>query len=128
MRTILHEIFSSTVFSSKFQKSTFYQHLTGLLEPPTHISLSCAKCLSFRPFNSTGTSDPYVKFKADGKQIYKSRTIPKNLNPQWNEKFCVPIEDISMPLVIKVFDFDRVSSDDPMGMVTVDLSQIEVSK
>lgn len=69
-----------------------------------------------------------MKFKADGKQIYKSRTIPKNLNPQWNEKFCVPIEDISMPLVIKVFDFDRVSSDDPMGMVVVDLSMIEVNK
>jgi Ca2+-dependent lipid-binding protein len=79
-------------------------------------------------FNLPGTSDPYVKFKADGKQIYKSRTIPKNLNPQWNEKFCVPIEDISMPLVIKVFDFDRVSSDDPMGTVTVDLAQMEVNR
>ncbi|XP_046856752.1 multiple C2 and transmembrane domain-containing protein 1-like isoform X2 [Xenia sp. Carnegie-2017] len=86
-----------------------------------------------KPYTKTitrtpGTSDPYVKFKADGKQIYKSRTIPKNLNPQWNEKFCVPIEDISMPLVIKVFDFDRVSSDDPMGTVVVDLSMIEVNK
>ena len=79
-------------------------------------------------FNFPGTSDPYVKFKADGKQIYKSRTIPKNLNPQWNEKFCVPIEDISMPLVIKVFDFDRVSSDDPMGTVTVDLAKMEVNR
>lgn len=33
-----------------------------------------------------------------------------------------------MPLVIKVFDFDRVSSDDPMGMVTVDLSQMGVDR
>lgn len=86
------------------------------------------KIKSTFPIFSLGTSDPYVKFKADGKQIYKSRTIPKNLNPQWNEKFCVPIEDISMPLVIKVFDFDRVGSDDPMGMVSVDLAQMEVGK
>ena len=75
-----------------------------------------------------GTSDPYVKFKADGRQIYKSRTISKNLNPQWNEKFCVPIEDITTPLVLKVFDFDRVGNDDPMGKAIVDLSNLEVEK
>lgn len=104
-----------------------------LKETPEHLPTSSFKIclvlvLNRFLFNFTGTSDPYVKFKADGKQIYKSRTIPKNLNPQWNEKFCVPIEDISMPLVIKVFDFDRVSSDDPMGTVTVDLSQMEVNR
>ncbi|XP_032218132.1 multiple C2 and transmembrane domain-containing protein 1 isoform X2 [Nematostella vectensis] len=75
-----------------------------------------------------GTSDPYVKFKADGRQIYKSRTISKNLNPQWNEKFCVPIEDITVPMVLKVFDFDRVGNDDPMGRATVELSELEVGK
>lgn len=76
----------------------------------------------------SGTSDPYVKFKTDGKQIYKSRTVQKNLNPQWNEKFCVPIEDITVPLILKVLDFDRVGNDDPMGRAVVDLSAIEIDK
>ena len=76
----------------------------------------------------SGTSDPYVKFKTDGKQIYKSRTVQKNLNPQWNEKFCVPIEDITVPLIVKVLDFDRVGNDDPMGRAVVDLAAIEIDK
>ncbi|XP_020625848.1 multiple C2 and transmembrane domain-containing protein 1-like isoform X1 [Orbicella faveolata] len=75
-----------------------------------------------------GTSDPYVKFKSDGKQIYKSKTVQKNLNPQWNEKFCVPIEDITVPLILKVLDFDRVGNDDPMGRAVVDLAAIEIDK
>lgn len=75
-----------------------------------------------------GTSDPYVKFKSDGKQIYKSKTVPKNLNPQWNEKFCVPIEDITVPLILKVLDFDHIGNDDPMGRAVVDLSQLEIEK
>lgn len=76
----------------------------------------------------SGTSDPYVKFKSDGKQIYKSKTVQKNLNPQWNEKFCVPIEDITVPLILKVLDFDRVGNDDPMGRAVVDLAAIEIDK
>lgn len=76
----------------------------------------------------SGTSDPYVKFKTDGKQIYKSKTVQKNLNPQWNEKFCVPIEDITVPLILKVLDFDRVGNDDPMGRAVVDLAAIEIDK
>ncbi|KAK2564508.1 Multiple C2 and transmembrane domain-containing protein 1 [Acropora cervicornis] len=75
-----------------------------------------------------GTSDPYVKFKSDGKQIYKSKTVSKNLNPQWNEKFCVPIEDITVPLILKVLDFDHIGNDDPMGRAVVDLSQLEIEK
>lgn len=76
----------------------------------------------------SGTSDPYVKFKSDGKQIYKSKTVQKNLNPQWNEKFCVPIEDVTVPLILKVLDFDRVGNDDPMGRAVVDLAAIEIDK
>ncbi|KXJ22602.1 Multiple C2 and transmembrane domain-containing protein 1 [Exaiptasia diaphana] len=90
------------------------------------VELKEGKDLAAR--DKTGTSDPYVKFKADGRQIYKSRTISKNLNPQWNEKFCVPIEDISTPMVLKVFDFDRVGNDDPMGKAVVDLTSLEVEK
>ncbi|KAL8606469.1 hypothetical protein ACOMHN_015558 [Nucella lapillus] len=72
------------------------------------------------------TSDPYVKFKIAGKQVYRSRTIYKNLNPKWEESFTIPIEDIAKPLYLKVFDYDRGLHDDPMGNALIDISQMEL--
>ncbi|GFS05610.1 multiple C2 and transmembrane domain-containing protein 1 [Elysia marginata] len=78
--------------------------------------------------DSCGTSDPYVKFKVGNKQVYKSRTIYKNLNPRWDEQFTVPLDDISKPLSVKVFDYDRAWNDDPMGSADIDLTGLEANK
>ncbi|XP_072038092.1 multiple C2 and transmembrane domain-containing protein 1-like [Amphiura filiformis] len=74
----------------------------------------------------SGTSDPYVKFKVSGKQLYKSRTIYKNLNPKWDERITLCIDDISKPLEIFVLDYDRgPKSDDAMGQALVNLMGLE---
>ena len=52
--------------------------------------------------DSCGTSDPYVKFLYKGKQVHKSKTIYKDLNPFWDEKFTLNIEDPFIPLEFKV--------------------------
>lgn len=52
----------------------------------------------------TGTSDPYVKFKLDGKTQYKSKVVYKNLNPVWNESFVFPVSDLDQKLFVKVRD------------------------
>ena len=52
--------------------------------------------------DSGGTSDPYVKFYWKGKQVYKSKTIDKDLNPVWDESFIMAIDDPFVPLEIKV--------------------------
>lgn len=49
-----------------------------------------------------GTSDPYVKFKLDGKQFYKSKVVYKSLNPRWNESFSYPLRDIDHRLHVRV--------------------------
>uniref|UniRef100_A0A6Q2Z1J3 C2 domain-containing protein n=1 Tax=Esox lucius TaxID=8010 RepID=A0A6Q2Z1J3_ESOLU len=74
-----------------------------------------------------GTSDPYVKFKLDGKTIYKSKVVYKNLNPTWNESFSVPIRDLAQRLYIKVYDRD-LTMDDFMGSSYVLLSDLELEK
>ena len=53
--------------------------------------------------DSCGTSDPYVKFLINSKIVYKSKTVYKDLNPFWDEKFELTIEDISVPMDIKVY-------------------------
>ncbi|ELT94467.1 hypothetical protein CAPTEDRAFT_227763 [Capitella teleta] len=76
--------------------------------------------------DSCGTSDPYVKFKIGNRQVYKSRTIFKNLNPKWEEKFTIPIEDPFRPISLRVYDYDRGLNDDPMGGAEIDPSSLEL--
>ncbi|XP_035824948.1 multiple C2 and transmembrane domain-containing protein 1 isoform X2 [Aplysia californica] len=78
--------------------------------------------------DSCGTSDPYVKFKVGNKLAYKSRTILKNLNPRWDEQFTIPVEDITKPVTVKVYDYDRAWNDDPMGGADIDVASLDVNK
>ncbi|KAG7327350.1 hypothetical protein KOW79_008956 [Hemibagrus wyckioides] len=74
-----------------------------------------------------GTSDPYVKFKLEGKTLYKSKVMYKNLNPTWNEFFSFPIRDLQKKLHIKVYDRD-LTTDDFMGSSSILLSDLELEK
>ena len=49
-----------------------------------------------------GTSDPYVKFKIAGKEVFRSKTIHKNLNPVWDERVTLHVETLKDPLYVKV--------------------------
>ncbi|NWH15352.1 MCTP1 protein, partial [Grus americana] len=75
-----------------------------------------------------GTSDPYVKFKLGGKEVFRSKTIHKNLNPVWEEKACILIENPRQPLYIKVFDYDFGLQDDFIGSAFLDLTSLELNR
>ncbi|TSM86013.1 Multiple C2 and transmembrane domain-containing protein 1 [Bagarius yarrelli] len=72
-----------------------------------------------------GTSDPYVKFKIAGKEVFRSRTIHKNLNPVWDEKVTLLVDNIREPLYVKVFDYDFGLQDDFMGSAYLHLESLE---
>uniref|UniRef100_A0A4W3JS54 Multiple C2 and transmembrane domain containing 1 n=1 Tax=Callorhinchus milii TaxID=7868 RepID=A0A4W3JS54_CALMI len=74
------------------------------------------------------TSDPYVKFKIAGKEVFRSKTIHKNLNPVWNEETTLLIENIAEPLYVKVYDYDFGLQDDFMGSAYLDLSKLELKR
>uniref|UniRef100_A0A8D3CTB3 Multiple C2 and transmembrane domain containing 1 n=1 Tax=Scophthalmus maximus TaxID=52904 RepID=A0A8D3CTB3_SCOMX len=46
--------------------------------------------------------DPYVKFKIAGKEVFRSKTIHKNLNPVWDERASLHVETLRDPLYVKV--------------------------
>ena len=74
-----------------------------------------------------GTSDPYVKFKVDGKTCYRSRTVMRNLNPKWNEKFSVFLEDLGRTIDVRVYDYDRGLRDDWMGSAAIQPSLLQLN-
>uniref|UniRef100_A0A8P4FYN9 Multiple C2 domains, transmembrane 2a n=1 Tax=Dicentrarchus labrax TaxID=13489 RepID=A0A8P4FYN9_DICLA len=76
---------------------------------------------------SSCTSDPYVKFKLEGKQLYKSKVVYKNLNPRWNESFSYPLRDREHIVEVRVYDKNR-TSDDFMGSSTICLKNLELYK
>ncbi|KAK0142983.1 Multiple C2 and transmembrane domain-containing protein 1 [Merluccius polli] len=69
--------------------------------------------------------DPYVKFKIGGKEVFKSKTIYKNLNPVWDERVSLLVETLREPLYVKVFDYDFGFQDDFMGAAQVHLESLE---
>ncbi|XP_046697634.1 multiple C2 and transmembrane domain-containing protein 1 isoform X2 [Silurus meridionalis] len=72
-----------------------------------------------------GTSDPYVKFKITGKEVFRSKTIHKNLNPIWDEKVTLLVDNLKEPLYVKVFDYDFGLQDDFMGSAYLHLESLE---
>ncbi|XP_070706080.1 multiple C2 and transmembrane domain-containing protein 1 isoform X2 [Pempheris klunzingeri] len=72
-----------------------------------------------------GSSDPYVKFKLAGKEVFRSKTIHKNLNPVWEEKTTLIMDSLCEPLYVKVFDYDFGLQDDFMGSAYLYLESLE---
>lgn len=102
--------------------SALRQHAFYQLE----VHLRFGKDLQAR--DACGTSDPYVKFKIGGKQLYKSRTVSRTLEPYWDEFFTIPIEDVFESLHLRVYDYDFALQDDFMGCAQVDLTVLELNR
>ncbi|XP_075946007.1 multiple C2 and transmembrane domain-containing protein 2 [Anarhichas minor] len=91
-----------------------------------NINLKQGKNLVIRDKRS-GTSDPYVKFKLEGKQFYKSKVVYKTLNPRWNESFSHPLRDRDHAVDVRVYNKKR-TTDEFMGSSTIVLNNLELYK
>ncbi|XP_069567253.1 multiple C2 and transmembrane domain-containing protein 2-like isoform X2 [Brachyistius frenatus] len=91
-----------------------------------NINLKQGRNLVIRDKRS-GTSDPYVKFKLEGKQFYKSKVVYKNLNPRWNESFSHPLRDREHAVEVRVYDKNR-TADEFMGSGSISLTNLELYK
>lgn len=73
-----------------------------------------------------GYSDPYCKFKLDGKDIYKTKTQKKTLHPAWNEFFEVPVRSrTGAKFEVTVYDWDFGDKADLLGAAVIDLKVLE---
>ncbi|KAL5699948.1 hypothetical protein ACHQM5_025463 [Ranunculus cassubicifolius] len=71
-----------------------------------------------------GLSDPYVRIQV-GKQRFKTKVVPKNLNPIWSEDFVFRVDDLKKDdLIVSVFDEDKYFNDDFIGYVKLSVSKV----
>ncbi|KAG0225086.1 hypothetical protein BGW42_004685 [Actinomortierella wolfii] len=74
-----------------------------------------------------GSSDPYVVFKLNGKEVYKSECIKKTLDPEFNEQFTVPIASRAEDeLTLEVFDWNQIAASKSLGVGRVPLQQLQL--
>ena len=72
-------------------------------------------------------SDPYVKIHAPNHSFIPKKTkIKKNtLNPKWNEEFLIKVSPgVEQKILLEVFDYDHLTSDDFLGKVELNLDNM----
>ncbi|WAQ98408.1 NEDD4-like protein [Mya arenaria] len=81
-----------------------------------------------------GASDPYVRitlFRGDREagciDNVHTNTIKKSLNPKWEEEFLFRVNPRDNVLLFEVFDSNRVTRDDFLGLVEIPLNHTTIS-
>lgn len=73
-----------------------------------------------------GFSDPYCKFRLNGKEIHKTKTQKKTLHPAWNEFFEVQVPSrTAANFKVDVYDWDFGDKADFLGATAIDLKVLE---
>ena len=69
--------------------------------------------------------DPYVEVKI-GDEAQSTQVIKHDRNPVWNKQlvFHVRERDLSLPIVLSVFDYDTITSNDHVGDVKIHISEL----
>ena len=75
-----------------------------------------------------GKSDPYATIMLNGREVGKTKTVKKSLNPVWDEVFQIKVSDAAdlggdtcqwaqSELTVRIFDYDLVGDNDFLGEV-----------
>ncbi|KAF9977162.1 hypothetical protein BGZ73_006833 [Actinomortierella ambigua] len=74
-----------------------------------------------------GSSDPFVVFRLNGKEVYKSECVKKTLDPEFNEQFTIPIASRAEDeLVLEVFDWNQIAASKSLGVTRVPLQALQL--
>lgn len=73
-----------------------------------------------------GFSDPFCKFKLNGKELHKTKTQKKTLHPAWNESFETMISSrTAADFRVDVYDWDFGDKADFLGGASINLAALE---
>lgn len=79
------------------------------------------------PADSNGLSDPYALVRVAGSRTWRSRVCRRTLNPNWHQEHEFEgylADQVKKPIQIKIFDWDALSLNDPIGHCQVDIKDL----
>lgn len=100
----------------------------------SELSVGVIQAADLPGMDMSGTSDPYVKvyLLPDKKKKHETKVHRKTLNPVFNETFVfknVPYAEMgSKILVFAIYDFDRFSKHDQIGIIKVPLNSVDLGR
>jgi len=78
----------------------------------------------FQTLFSAATSDPYVVVKF-GSQVYKSATVPKNINPSFDYDVSLVIDEKLLQTVdFELYDENVVQAEDLLGKLSISTAEL----
>ena len=71
--------------------------------------------------DSDGTSDPYavLHLSSDESATHTTKTVSSTLNPEWGEVFTFDGGGEADSLTVRLYDYDYIGRDDPIGEVQI---------
>jgi len=100
------------------------------LESRGYVKILLVEGVGLRAADKGGTSDPYVLLDLDDRHR-RSTIIKKTVSPVWNETFewnGVLRDLLDDGLILTVYDHDKVSGDDNIGMAHVSLEPLLLAR
>lgn len=94
------------------------------------IRVYVVKAVDLQPNDPNGLADPYVEVELGSKKINtRDNYIPNSINPVFGRLFEMKtIIPLNKDLIVRVKDYDLLSSDDTIGETTIDLENRYLSK
>jgi Ca2+-dependent lipid-binding protein len=130
-----------------FIQEQIHANLAPMMYAPNVFPIEVAKMLSGNPVDQaigvlsltfhgaqglknpdkfSGTPDPYATVSINNREVLgKTKTVPQNASPRWNETVNVILTSLREPLTIHVYDFNDFRKDKELGVCTFNLEQLE---
>ncbi|XP_017781178.1 PREDICTED: E3 ubiquitin-protein ligase Nedd-4 isoform X4 [Nicrophorus vespilloides] len=114
---------------SPFPRRSLY-HIDSTENPTSKLRLRVVRGHQLAKKDIFGASDPYVKIDLNiingDETIYSvlTKTKKRTLNPNWNEEYIIGVKPTEQKLILQVFDENRLTRDDFLGMVELTLVNI----
>ncbi|XP_008195852.1 E3 ubiquitin-protein ligase Nedd-4 isoform X3 [Tribolium castaneum] len=126
-RSLGNRLRSLSIVSSNHSPRRSFCVSTLTEEPTSKIRLRIIRGKNLMKKDIFGASDPYVKIDLNtinGDETIDSvltKTKKRTLNPEWNEEFIFRVKPAEHKLILQVFDENRLTRDDFLGMVEITL-------